>query len=71
MYSVCRSIEGKGEEIEDCVRMKVFMGRFVVEDLGKAVRITHLSLADPMGMIPDFVKNMAINKQAGRPAQIY
>jgi hypothetical protein len=47
------------------------MGRFIIEDLGDAVRITFISLADPMGMIPDFVKNKAVDKSAGRPVEIY
>ncbi len=56
---------------QDCVRMEVYLGRFVVEQVAGDVRLAYISQADPMGMIPNFVKNLAIDRQAGRPAQIY
>jgi hypothetical protein len=51
--------------------MVVHVGRFIAEDLGETVRLTHISHYDPMGMIPDFVKNMAIKKVAELPLSIY
>jgi hypothetical protein len=71
MYSIIRSIDGKKEAGEGCVRMVIHMGRFIVEDLGAGVRITSISDYDPMGMIPDFVKNMAIKKVAEAPLVLY